>query len=133
MFLVKDGYVEVHGVDLEQFVKRHGLDLSGAEGPCGTCGATRRPTVPVVQGNYYGVIAAPCACGDTSIAPYVLGIKDGDLHAATANALEAQKKAQRIRKRRKMDEYNKKRRDARRSVRKADGKDPVLQSQDLRS
>lgn len=117
MFLIKDAYVEVHGVDPEKWAKKHGIDLTNTVSECYRCKRPRKPTIPIVQGKTYGMISAPCECGHDSAAPYVMRIDNGDL----SPDLDALARAKRIRKRRKMDAYNKKRRDARRAAKEAKG------------
>lgn len=76
MFLPPEGYLVIHGVDFDQWCKRHKIDLEGCEAPCYQCGVMRRPTLPIVVGRVRGVISAKCACGHDDATPYALTLED---------------------------------------------------------
>jgi hypothetical protein len=80
MFVDTDRLLRVHGVSTEDWAERHGLLPFST--PCYVCGAMLTTSIPFASGEYRGLVAPNCECGDDR-PPYCL-VRDpryGDLLA----------------------------------------------------
>jgi hypothetical protein len=68
----------VHGVSTERWIARY--DLEPFTHPCNSCGEPLTTTIPFIWGQFRGLMAPRCACGDPN-PPYcfVRDPKLGDL------------------------------------------------------
>lgn len=65
----------IHGADPVKWAQRWGIDIP--EPVMCDCGRLKRCDVPYAQGDWRGIQASPCVCGDGSVAPYCVVHRDG--------------------------------------------------------
>lgn len=83
---MRSDFVEVHGVDLDAWIARHGLVVDDGL-TCGGCGAPAYMTIPIACGDLRGVACPPCECGypETMQYAFVLGAShEGDRGSLSA-------------------------------------------------
>lgn len=71
-------WVAVHGVSVEKWMKRFGVEPFSA--PCEKCGRERTASIPIAYAEFRGLLAPPCECGnDGNMHCVVVDPRKGDL------------------------------------------------------
>jgi hypothetical protein len=69
MIVDRAAFLRVYGTDPARWALRHGLQPFTH--PCIDCGAPRTTSIPFVSGEYRGLVAETCACGN-DLPPYCI-------------------------------------------------------------
>lgn len=79
MLLGRNRFVTLPGTDPVRWAARYGI--RSYTGPCHACGAMLTTSLPFAHGSLRGLVAPPCACGNTSTPYCVVRVDGGDVLA----------------------------------------------------